>query len=314
MPVMTVCASHSPLMYTQVTESKPGLHQSFFDAIGAVADDVRAFDPELVVVFGPDHFNALYYDLMPGFCVVGAAESSADWHQPTGSLRIPRDTALALTRALQADGFDPALSLRMRVDHGMTIGLQQIAGGYERFPVLPLYMNCAAEPRPSVRRSREFGAAVGRFFAAQGGRVLFIGSGGLSHDPPTARLATATPEQWARISARHEASPEEFARREARVIAVAESLARGERPILPPSEAWDRQFMDRLLGGPLEALDALTDEELDREAGFGGHEVRCWIAAFAATQEIAPARGRVDYYAVIPEWITGMGIVSARAA
>lgn len=312
MPAMTVCASHSPLMYTEIEESRPGLHRSFFDRIGEVAKRVQEFDPQLIVLFAPDHFNALFYELMPAFCVVAEATSSTDWRQQEGRLRIPRDLAVTLVRALHVEGFDPALSMRMRVDHGMTIALQQIARGYDTYPVIPIYVNCAADPRPTLRRAREFGEAVGRFVGRQGERVLVIGSGGLSHDPPTPRMASATPELAKRILIRHEASPEEFRAREERVVELARKLAAGERPILPPSEAWDRRFVGTLLSGDLRAFDALTDDEIDREGGFGGHEIRCWIAAFAAARAIgASATARLEYYEMIPEWITGMAIVTA---
>ena len=315
MNAMTVCASHSPLMMTGIEESSAGAHRSFFDAIRAAADRVKAFDPELVVLFSPDHFNALYYDLMPSFCVVGGATASGDWHLPTGELRIPRDIAIDLARALQRDGFDPALSLKLRVDHGMTVALRQIAGGYTAYPVLPIYINCAADPRPSCRRSREFGATVGRFVATLGRRVLVIGSGGLSHDPPTPRIAQCTPEQAARITVRHEATPEVFEQRERRVVELARALAAGAGPLLPPDEAWDRRVVDALLAGDLESFDRYTDDDIDRTGGFGGHEIRCWIAAFAAMQALDPrsaAVARLDYYRIIPEWITGMAITSTR--
>ena len=32
------------------------------------------FTPDLVVVFGPDHFNGFFYELMPAFCIGTAAE------------------------------------------------------------------------------------------------------------------------------------------------------------------------------------------------------------------------------------------------
>lgn len=314
MQTLTVCASHSPLMYTGVEESRPGLHRSFFERMDRIADQVDDFRPDLVVLFAPDHFNALYYDLMPGFCILAEATASTDWHQPAGRLAIPRERAVALARAVQADGFDPALSLRMRVDHGMTIALRQILRGYDRYPVLPVYINCAGDPRPSVRRAREFGAAVGRFVAKEADRVLVIGSGGLSHDPPTPRITTSrpTPEQEKRLVIRHEASENEFRAREARVVDLARRLAAGEQPILPPDEAWDRDFVNTLIAGDLTAFDALADDEIDRKAGFGGHEIRCWIAAFAAAQSLG-TRGapRLEYYEIIPEWITGMAVVTA---
>ena len=44
-----------------------------------------------------------------------------------------------------------------------------------------------------------------------------------------------------------------------------------------------------LEAGATDAYDGMTDADIDREAGFGGHEIRCWIAACAAMRELAEA-------------------------
>jgi 2,3-dihydroxyphenylpropionate 1,2-dioxygenase len=63
----------------------------------------------------------------------------------------------------------------------------------------------------------------------------------------------------------------------------------------------------------LEAIDAHTDEMMDCEAGFGGHEVRTWAAAAAAMQAGGPFGMMLDYYRIIPGWITGMAVVRGAA-
>jgi 2,3-dihydroxyphenylpropionate 1,2-dioxygenase len=314
MTMLCICASHSPLMLAGMADSAPGRQQRFEDALAARAAAVRRFDPQLVVVFGPDHFNGLFYDLMPSFCIGTAAQGSRDWGIVPGSLDVPREIALACIEAVRAADVDVALSHRMKVDHGITIPLYKLTGALDRYPVLPVVINCAAAPRPSCARVRRLGHAVGRFLATLGRRVLVVGSGGLSHDPPTPRLDLAKPEVAARLVDRHAATEEELRKREARVIAAANALVQGGGPCLPPNEAWDRRFLERLLGLDFQALEAYADEELDRVAGFGSHEVRCWVAAFAAMAAAGAVRPALDYYELVPEWITGMGIVSATAA
>ena len=51
------------------------------------------------------------------------------------------------------------------------------------------------------------------------------------------------------------------------------------------------------------------DAEIDRIAGFGAHEVRTWVAAGAAAAKMGGPRAELRYYHLVPEWITGMGIV-----
>jgi 2,3-dihydroxyphenylpropionate 1,2-dioxygenase len=86
----------------------------------------------------------------------------------------------------------------------------------------------------------------------------------------------------------------------------------GKGPCLPPSEQWDRDFLQIFLGSRLEDFDPMTDAEIDRVAGFGAHEVRTWVAAAAAARKMGNVRAELRYFHLVLEWITGMGIVVGR--
>ena len=73
MSIQLKCLSHTPLR---------GLNDPGADVVAEVdailaqsRAEVEAFDPELIVVFAPDHYNGLFYDLMPPFVIATAAES-----------------------------------------------------------------------------------------------------------------------------------------------------------------------------------------------------------------------------------------------
>ena len=315
MSVSLVCMSHSPLMMGALSPSDKSQEETFFSIVSKAGEWMKAQDPELIVIFGPDHFEGLFYDLMPGFVIAAAAHGSHDWGIQPGPLDVPQDIAMACFRHLADEGFDPAFSYDMRVDHGTTIPLLKLLGGLATYPVLPIVMNCAAITRPSFRRVRELGAAVGRFLACLNKRAVVIGSGGLSHDPPTPVIDLADESIVNRLVKRNVATSEEFARREASVVDMAKSMCRGEGPILPPNEEFDRRFLKHLMAREFEVFDAWTDAMMDEQAGFGGHEVRCWIAAAAAleaTSDKVP-EFTLDYYDIIPEWITGMGVLRGAA-
>lgn len=312
MTVQLICASHSPLMLTGIEESEEGAQKSFFETVDQAAETVHAFAPDLVVVFGPDHFNGFFYDLMPSWCIGTAAVATKDWGIPGGPLRVPRQIALDCARHLHSRDFDTAISHDMKVDHGLTVPLMQLTGALSRYDVLPIFINCAADPRPSFRRSRLFGAEVGRFLAGRGDmNVTIIGSGGLSHDPPTPRLDRSPASVAQRLIERSVPSEAELSAREARVMQAARDMVKRKGPCLPPNADWDKQFLDAITRFDVDRLDAITDDEIDRVAGFGAHEVRTWVAATAAARELAPVQPKVDYYHVIPEWLTGMGVISA---
>ena len=313
MAVQLICCSHSPLMTTDVEETEENLHAEFFRELDFCAAALHAFRPDLVVVFGPDHFNGFFYELMPAFCIGTAAEGTRDWHLEGGPLRVPRDLALACVRHLQARDFDVAISHQMKVDHGITIPLFKLTGALARYEVLPIFVNCAADPRPSFRRARAFGEAVGEFLADRDMRITFVGSGGLSHDPPTPRLDMSPPDVARRLIVRATPTQEELDARESRVIEAARDLVAGKGPCLPPSEQWDRAFLETFIGRRYEDFDRMSDQEIDRVAGFGAHEVRTWVAAGAAARQMGHLQAELRYYHLVPEWITGMGIVAGAA-
>lgn len=313
MTVQLICCSHSPLMTTDVEETENNVHASFFRELDSCAAAVHAFNPELIVVFGPDHFNGFFYELMPSFCIGTAAIGTKDWHLESGPLRVPRELALSCVRYLQGRDFDLALSHDMKVDHGITIPLYKLTGALNRYNVLPVFINCAADPRPSFRRVRAFGEAIGEFLAGTNMRITVVGSGGLSHDPPTPRLEMSPPDVAARLIKRQTPTQDELDARENRVIRAARDLVIGKGPCLPPSEQWDREFLNTFLSGKLDAFDTLSDAEIDRVAGFGAHEVRTWVAAAAAARKIGELQTELRYYHLVPEWITGMGIVVGHA-
>ena len=313
MTIQLICCSHSPLMTTDIEETESGVQAQFFHELDQCSAALHKFNPDLIVVFGPDHFNGFFYELMPMFCIGTAAQASEDWHLEAGHLRVPRDVALACVRYLHSRDIDVALSHEMRVDHGITIPLYKLTGALARYDVLPVFINCAADPRPSFKRVRTFGAAIGGFFADKGLRITFVGSGGLSHDPPTPRLETSPPEVAQRLIKRAIPTQEELDARESRVVRAARDLVVGKGPCLPPSEQWDRDFLKTFLSAKLEDFDKMTDAEIDRIAGFGAHEVRTWVAAAAAAKVMGELQSELKYYHLVPEWITGMGIVVGQA-
>ena len=57
-------------------------------------------------------------------------------------------------------------------------------------------------------------------------------------------------------------------------------------------------------------MDDFRIDEISKATGRSTHEVRIWVAAFAARRD-RPLRCPQDYYRAINEWIAGYGVVSA---
>lgn len=281
---MAVCASHSPLIDT-VDGGEGG--QRFLQAIADVRRRITDFAPELVVFFGPDHSRALQ-NLVPGFTIVTSAVGYGDWGTPAAAYDVRGETATSLAGDLIGRGFDVAVGSDIHLDHGFGQTFVQLFDRLDAVPVLPIVVNCARPPQPTIGRVIDLGRAVGQLLAESGLRVLYVGSGGLSHTPPS-----MSPE----VRALPEAEREAVSRRTA--------LRAGE--LLRPE--WDDSFLRLLSSSDWDALGRISQAELD-EVGSGTHEIRTWLAAWAAAD---PASGHPTY-AAVRGWITGMGVIHSEPA
>ncbi|MEZ5931026.1 MAG: 3-carboxyethylcatechol 2,3-dioxygenase [Alphaproteobacteria bacterium] len=313
MPVRMICASHTPLM--DHVDADPAVDAEVRARFAELASEVEAYDPELVIVFGPDHFKGVFYDMMPSFTVGIRAEAIGDYDIGSGDFRVPERTALDCVQAVRAKEIDVAVSYRMQADHGFAQPLVLLTGSVDRYETLPVHINCAGPPLPTFARVRALGEAVGTWAGTLGKRVLILGSGGLSHDPPIPNIETAPPPVAEMLIAGRNPPIEARRAREEANYEAARKLARGEGKSKPLNPGWDRAFMDALAGRDYATLDATPDPDITAAAGVGGHEVRTWVAAYAATAAASPdvpIEATNVFYKDIPQWNAGMGIAKAE--
>jgi 2,3-dihydroxyphenylpropionate 1,2-dioxygenase len=299
------CLSHSPLMgYVDPQESVVRAAQT---ALATLREDLERFSPELIFLFAPDHYNGFFYDIMPSFCIGTAATSIGDYMTSAGALNVPKEIAQRCVQAVVDAEVDCAVSYRMQVDHGFAQPIELLTGALDRVPVVPVFINAVATPLPSFKRARLLGEAIGRFAATLGKRVLFMGSGGLSHNPPVPVLATATPEVAERLINGRNPTPEARAAREERTKNAAREFATGHSSMHPINPEWDKDFIATLKSRDLKRLDNMRNEDITAAAGASAHEVKTWVAANAAMAAATDGRYAVrsDYYQAIPEWIAG---------
>lgn len=310
MTVRLICASHTPLM--DHVEADPMIDAEVRAAFRQLGDEVRAFDPELVVQFAPDHFKGFFYDLLPPFTVGVRAEAIGDYDIGEGAFDVPEALALSCIEALHGADVDVAMSYRMQADHGFAQLLVLLGGRVDAWPVLPIHINCAGPPLPSMRQVTRLGEAVGRWAAGLDKRVLILGSGGLSHDPPIPRIDTAPPPVVEMLIAGRNPPMEARRAREQSNFETARKLARGEGVATPLAPEWDRSFMAQMAAADFATVAGFSEQELTRVAGCGGHEVRTWVAAYSAMKAAGPFAPRHILYHPIPQWNAGMGIAAAE--
>lgn len=312
MSLALVCTSHTPLM--GFTEPGPGVREEF----DAVFDRVRAFvtdfDPTLVISFGPDHYNGFFYDLMPPYAVCLAAEGVGDFDTAAGPFDVPEPLAMGLAQHLADRDLDVTISRAAQLDHGAVQIPELLLGGIDRLPTIPVFVNSVAPPFVPMQRIRLLGEAVGEYARELGERVLLIGSGGLSHDPPVPRWAEATDAQRTFLLAGRNPTPEARAARQQRTIDTGVAFAKGEATIMDLNPEWDQEFLDLCASGEVTGFDAYTVAEMTAAAGNSSHEVRCWVAACAAMRTAGPYVVHENWYRAIPEWIAGFGVLTATTA
>jgi 2,3-dihydroxyphenylpropionate 1,2-dioxygenase len=296
-----VGASHTTLMNTKWDEVDhlPRAH-NYRDALGAAKDVIVGSGADVAVVVGSNHFRGMWLDLMPSFTLgVGEVIAAGEHGTPSGPQATDTAVAQAALAGLVDAGFDIAFSAKLQVDHGVTHSIQYLlpAG----MPVVPLVVNCFAEPMPSLRRCADLGTTLAVVLAADGldRGVAVIGSGGLSHQLPFPDWRSPRSDDdrflvdsW--VEGRGRWSDYETRRRG--IITSA-----------PPRlhEDFDAATLERLEAGTLAELVDTSSAELEVAGGNGAHELRNWIVMAAAC---GWAPGRTLAYSPMPEWLTGMAV------
>lgn len=301
--------SHSPLL------NLPGPPQDLLEDIETALAQAREFvcgyDPELVVVFAPDHYNGFFYKLMPPFCIGTAAQGVGDYGTHAGPLDVPHAIADACAKAVLGAGVDIAISTCIDVDHGTVQPLEKLFGDATARPVVPIFINSVATPLGPLQRSRALGTAVGNHLATLDKRVLVLGSGGLSHDPPVPTLATATAEVMDRIVEGRPMTSEQRLARQSAVIDAAHELVEGRSGRQPINPVFDHRFLEIVDSGQLADLDHWSNSFITHEGGSSAHEIRTWVAAFAALAACGHYQTEVRYYKPAAELIAGFAIRTA---
>src|SRR3546814_17676804 len=103
-----------------------------------------------------------------------------------------------------------------------------------------MYISSVAPPQASFERCRAFGDMVGQWIDSLNRRVLVIGSGGLSHDPPVPNVEEAAAKQREFLvhgrSMPHPLAPDP----EANVLLPVRGFFQGRSELIPPNPDWDR--------------------------------------------------------------------------
>lgn len=272
------------LVYAGVLSHAPGItgrahlvkntdaRDAFYAKLDRQRQDIEASGAEALVVIAAEHFANFFMNNMPAFCV-GVGERYDGPIEDPDWLGIPR------TKVPGA----PDLGVRLVKEIMQTVDTAYAEEWkFDHGIMVPLHFLTPKYDLPIIPAN----------INCQG--------------PPLTPLHRA----WAfgeAIRRAADAMPEK--------IAVVGTGGISHWPATPDTgkinEAWDREFLDRLMRQDKDALLAYTDESTYADAGQGGFEIRTYIAAAAA----AGGKGELHFYTPeLPIFAVGCTVASFQIA
>ncbi|MET7331181.1 hypothetical protein [Nonomuraea sp. NPDC005650] len=277
-------------------------------ALDRTREVLRAARPDVLVVAGSNHFMGVYLDLVPAFTLgVGDVNGDGDEGTPEGPLPVDTELARSLAFGLLEREFDLGMSLRLTVDHGITMAMQHLTPELD-VPVVPLVINAFTPPLPTPGRVRAFGEAVREIVESDGRdkRVAVIGTGGISHHLPFfLKWWQVEEDQQFLVDALFAGRDDETTRK---WVAARGAAMRGVEPRVNPE--FDREVVRMVVERDWGAISALSFDKIEELGGNGAQEIRNWIFAAAAAGD---GRGELIDYVPMQEWHTGLAAATLLA-
>lgn len=239
-----VC-SHAPGITGRAGQADPALRDPFYAAFRTMGEEMRATQPDALVLVGAEHFGNFFMNNMPAYAMGMGDSYEGPIEDPAwlgiAKTRIPGNPALSerlISEVMQT--VDVAFAEEWKFDHGLMVPTHFLTPKYD-LDIIPVNINCQGPPLTPLHRAWAFGEALRRAADSVPERIAIIATGGISHWP-------ATPDSG------------------------------------KINEAWDREFMGHWARNDKAAMLAYTDVDIYRDAGQGGFEIRTFISLAAAAR------------------------------
>lgn len=272
------------LVYAGVCSHAPGivgradlvenveLRDEYYASFDIQRQQIEATDPDALLVVGAEHFANFFMDNMPAFCI-GMADSYEGPIEDPEWLGIDRHTIPGTA--------DLSKRLIEEIIQSVDVAYAE-EWKFDHGIIVPLHFLTPNYDLPVIPVN----------INCQG--------------PPL----TPLPRAWAFGEALRRACDSVPER-----IAIVGTGGISHWPATPDSgkinEVWDRDFLDRLMRNDKDALLDYTDEDIYRDAGQGGFEIRTFITIAAA----AAGKGELQFYtAELPIFAVGCTVARFEVA
>src|SRR5471030_1038528 len=150
-------ATHGPLIAREWERLPSAVRERLTASFDELGRRLRASRPDILIVVSPDHWVNFFINNLPAVCI-GIGDEHDGPPEPFMKKVYPHEQLKGhsafgrhlLQTALNSD-FEPALSHRLRLDHGTCIPLWRI-GVDPSLPLVPILINDLEEPMPSIKR------------------------------------------------------------------------------------------------------------------------------------------------------------------
>jgi len=177
-------SSHGPLLVREWESIPADQKDRLTKAFRELGKRMNAARPDVLVVVSPDHWSNFFLDNYPAVCI-GVGETNEGppepWMKAFPHREIPGHPGFAL-HLVNSGGFEPSISHRLKLDHGICIPLWRMQ--LEKMPALvPMLVNSIEPPMPSLARCLEWGNLLRKAIESFPGklRIGVLATGGLSH-------------------------------------------------------------------------------------------------------------------------------------
>ncbi len=268
MPIVFACAvSHAPGM-TAWTEAAPKEQaESFLGSYRNLGQRLAASKPDAIVALTVEHWANFFLNSMPTFCIGRAAHYDGPVEE---WLRIPK----------------------ARVPGDADLGTELIEACLEG----------GFDPTFSDELLLDHATFLPLHFLNPGMAlpVVPVIINTLTAPMPSAKRCFAFGEQIGKFS-------QNSVKRIALIATGGLSHWPGEAKHGKINIPFDKKFLESILANNHSGLVAYTHDEINSDAGSGGHEIRTWIALAGAVQSW---KAELLAYEPIAPWATGCGLVA----